>query len=192
MGYWENGGQVANEQDVPSNEFKLYSTGVLPRTGFMDGGRLAFISEILSPDTIQPDTLFRTDLIPVDAHPVAPIGIDPSYEYRNFYLGHTMPLGVEEIHRFTSVVYPELWPGITMWIYSDLHAQRIAFECAPGADLGLIKFQYAGYQSASLDNDGNTIFELGGLEFLFPTPLIYSIANEEALVLTAQTNSSFV
>lgn len=67
VGYWENGGQVADVNEVPMNEVRFYSEGVVPKTCFMNGGHLGLVREVLSPDTILPDTLYRVDLIPVDA-----------------------------------------------------------------------------------------------------------------------------
>ncbi len=79
VGYWQNGGQVADLADNPMNEVRFYSDGVVPRTCFMDGGQLGLVREVLSPDTINPDTLYRVDMIPVDAAPVEPIGSKPPW-----------------------------------------------------------------------------------------------------------------
>lgn len=183
VGYWQNGGQVADLADNPMNEVRFYSDGVVPRTCFMDGGQLGLVREVLSPDTINPDTLYRVDMIPVDAAPVEPIGIEASLEYMNFYLGHTMPNGVEYMHRYRYVVYPDLWPGITMWVYADGHKQRIAFACAPGSDPSVIRFKYVGQEEALLDPDGNAILNVNVGDLMMPAPMIYKVVGNNAVDL---------
>lgn len=54
VGYWQNGGQVVDLEDAPLNDFKFCSDGVLPRTGFLEGGHLAFVREILATDSLSP------------------------------------------------------------------------------------------------------------------------------------------
>ena len=152
----------------------------------MDGGHLGLVQEYLSPDTINPDTLYRVDMIPVDAAPVVPIGLEASVEVMHFYFGHTMPSGVENMHRYRYVVYPELWPGITMWVYADGHKQRIAFACAPGSDPNRIKFKYVGQQVAFLDGEGNTLLDANGGELMMPSPLIYKVVGNTAIDLPEQ------
>jgi hypothetical protein len=183
VGYWQNGGQVADLADNPMNEVRFYSDGVVPRTCFMDGGQLGLVREVLSRDTINPDTLYRVDMIPVDAAPVEPIGIEASLEYMNFYLGHTMPNGVEYMHRYRYVVYPDLWPGITMWVYADGHKQRIAFACAPGSDPSVIRFKYVGQEEALLDPDGNAILNVNVGDLMMPAPMIYKVVGNNAVDL---------
>jgi len=156
----------------------------MPRTGFMDGGHLAFVTEIFAADTTLPDTVFRYDMIPVDANAVIPIALEPSQEYRNFYAGY-MTEGAEEMHRYTYIVYENLWPGITMWVYPDGHDQRIAFVCAPGSDPNLIKFQYVGQESANFDSEGNVQFVLGTMNDDLPAPIIYTVSNGLVTMLSA-------
>lgn len=186
VGYWENGGQVADVNEVPMNEVRFYSEGVVPKTCFMNGGHLGLVREVLSPDTILPDTLYRVDLIPVDASDVEPIGIDASMDYMNFYFGYTMPSGVENMHRYRYVAYPNLWPGITMWVYADGHKQRIAFACAPGSDPSVIKFRYAGQEDAALDSEGNALLDLGYGDMIMSAPMIYKVVGNTTVVLAEE------
>ncbi len=100
VGYWRNGGQVTDLEDVALNDVRFYSDGFSTRTCFMDGGHLGLVREIFSGDTLLPDTLYRVDLVPIDASPVQPIGIGGSVEYMNFYLPHTPEGGAVHIHRY--------------------------------------------------------------------------------------------
>lgn len=183
VGYWENNGQACDLDQNPLPDIRFYSDGVIPKTCFMDGGHLGFVQEYLSPDTIDPDTLWRVDMLPVDAAPVAPIGLEASSEVMHFYFGHTMPNGAENVHRYRFVVYQDLWPGITMWIYPDGHKQRIAFACAPGSDPDVIKFQYVGQQNAMLDGNGNAILAGDVGELMMPAPIIYKVVGNTAIDL---------
>lgn len=186
MGYWENRGQACDLAQVPLNDVRFYSDGVVPKTCFMDGGHLGLVQEYLSPDTINPDTLYRIDMIPIDAASVVPVGMEASAEVMHFYFGHTMPNGAENVHRYQYVVYPELWPGISMWVYPDGHKQRIAFSCAPGSDPDMIKFKYVGQEEASLDGEGNAMLDANVGELMMPAPLIYKVVGNSTVNLPEQ------
>lgn len=182
-GYWSNMGQLTDEEGMPTRDAAFISDGVYPLTYPGNGGRVSFVAGVHSPDSLIPDTLQRWDmqLIGEQAMEVDPVGMGPSSDYRNFYLPHLGEEGATMVRRFQRVVYPGVYLGIDMHLYTGEAGQKMAFVCAPGSDPSRIAMRFDGLRSMRLTDAGDVVFDVLAQEFRLPRLFAYQYERTEVL-----------
>lgn len=159
-GYESNDGQLIGTNGSPVPEIKFLSEGVGTQSYFAKG-TVSFVTvrsnlDTLTPDTITPpDTLYRVDMTFVGGETVAPQASSAYADYRNYYLAHTMPHGVENVFRYRYLLYQGIQPGIDLWLYGGPAGQKYAFVCAPGSDPTRLKLHFDGQSSLGVASDGS-------------------------------------
>lgn len=90
-----------------------------------------------------------------DANPGAPIGLGPSCYESNFFVGEEARwrMGVPS---YSAVRYEDLYDGVDL-IYRWEVGLKADFFLDPGIDPGVIRFQYEGAGTPTIDGDGNLI-----------------------------------
>ena len=64
------------------------------------------------------------------------------------------------------LVYPEVYPGITLTLESHRQSLTYRFDLAPGADPAAIRLRYAGAEDIVVDHDGRALrIRAGGQDF---------------------------
>jgi len=58
------------------------------------------------------------------------------------------------IHTYRRIVYRDLWPGIDLAFYGDVHQLKYEFIVHPGADPAQIRLAYQGAEEVVLDGEG--------------------------------------
>jgi hypothetical protein len=90
----------------------------------------------------------------VGANPqVQPMGQDPTPAVVSYFTGPQAQWRTG-LPTYTSVVYPDLWPGIDLVYSGTVNQLKYTFVVKPGADPGQIKLAYRGATGVGLTDSG--------------------------------------
>lgn len=186
-GYWGNAGQLTDPAGNPTSDAAFYSEGIYPVVFPANGSRVSFTVRSSSNDSLVPDTLLRWDLdfIGSEVQEVDPVGGNPSQDYRNFYFPHCGEAGITGVHRYGYVVYPDVYPGISFYLYTGAMGQKMAWVCEPGSDPQMIGMHFSGLTGLSIAEDGSLQVQVLGQMVQFPHPIGYQYIGD-AIVLVDQ------
>lgn len=155
IGFWENRGQIKNEQGQPVPNVSYYSQGAYPRAYFQKNSRFSLVLQQptgTSPN--DPVMSHRLDIRPYGAASVSPLGNIVKTHYQNFYLPWCGTNGIDHVYGYDWVEYPGVYDLIDMVFYSGSAGQKMAFYCWPGSDPSKIKLQFFGQDSLKVDVAG--------------------------------------
>lgn len=98
-----------------------------------------------------------------NANLTAPIGAEVRDYYLNYYLGHTMPNGVEQVGGYSTVTYPNYFQGIDLRFYGGSAGHKMSFYCQPGSNpQNNLYLRFGGHDSLKVDVDGTLKIYLNG------------------------------
>lgn len=155
IGFWENRGQIKNEQGQPMPNASYYSQGAYPRAYFQKNSLFSLVLQQPT-GTLPNDPVLshRLDIRPYDAASISPIGNIVKTHYQNFYLPWCGTNGIDHVYGYDRVEYPGVYDLIDMVFYSGSGGQKMAFYCWPGSDPNKIKLQLFGQDSLKVDVAG--------------------------------------
>jgi hypothetical protein len=87
-----------------------------------------------------------------------PEGREREGSVKNFFIGNDPQQWATEVKTFTEIICPEIYPGISLRIYTRFHTLKYEFLVQPGADPSRIRMRYAGAENLSL-HEGNLLIK---------------------------------
>ena len=120
----------------------------------------------------------RMEFINSDANTIS--GEEKKLFYCNYFLGNDSHKWASGTGVFGSVMYNNLYPGISAKVFSDMSNVRYDFLIDPNADLSKLKMSFAGQNYLSLKNGELVIHtEIG--DIAQAQPIAYQVINGEKI-----------
>jgi hypothetical protein len=79
------------------------------------------------------------------------------------------------VHRWSRVSYAQVYPGIDLSFYGNQQRLEYDFRLQPNADPAAIRMALGGIESATVDSDGNLVFQISGMEARLLRPVSYQL-----------------
>jgi uncharacterized protein (TIGR03437 family) len=140
-------------------------------------------SAIRNPQSVERWTL-KLDF--VGANPgVRPRGLDPTEAVFSYFKGSREQWRTG-LKTYSSIVYPDLWPGIDLIYAGTANRMKYSFVVKPGADPGQIKLAYRGADEVKINRAGQLEVSapIGG--FLDESPVSYQeVGGRQVEIATA-------
>jgi len=108
-------------------------------------------------DSVSPDLAchaFAVDFVNANPNPIL-IPEHPEAAYRNYFIGNNPKHWAGGVKSFHEVSWQELWPGISLKIYSKPNSLKYDFTLNAGANPNLIRLKYSGQEKLSLTPEGH-------------------------------------
>lgn len=105
---------------------------------------------------------------------VSPITEDKQSGIYNYFIGNDKSKWANNVHRYGSITYPNLYNGIDLKLYSSEDNFKYDFIVQPKADPSVIQFNYDGLDGVSI-KDGNLILSTSIGEMIEQSPYVYQI-----------------
>lgn len=186
--YYENRGQIIDEQGNLHPEIKFYTEKTFPAI-FLADDKVSFVSfwqadTVSSPGAV--DSIARIDMrfvcnkgvLKPTSPLVPPCGEIGSYEqvndHLNYYLAHC-GTGIEDVLGYSRVVYHDAYPDIDVHFYSNAWAPKIYFVVKPGGDPNDILLELEGQDSIKTLTSGSLAVYLRSWSLQFPQAFSYQI-----------------
>jgi len=119
----------------------------------------ALAPDRFAPDRCEPRVLqFSAGF--VGAGPAAPVGLDKSQAYFNYFVGDQANWR-SEVPAYEKVAYLGLYDGVDLVTWGQRTHLKYEFHVAPGADWRQIQVRYEGIQGLSIGEDGSLLVDLG-------------------------------
>ena len=103
-----------------------------------------------------------------------PKSFGKSKEYYNYFLGKDQQHWASGAHAFQGMIYPSIYNGVDLKIYSSGNHLKYDFIVAPGNDPSQITIHYQGADELELDN-GNLSIKTSVAEMIERKPFVYQI-----------------
>ncbi len=107
-----------------------------------------------------------------------PMPFGQSSEYYNYFLGNDEKHWASKAFAYDGFIYPSLYSGVDMKVYSSGEHAKYDFIVAPGADPSPIIIEYMGAKELSLEN-GNLYARTDLVDIIEQRPLAYQVINGE-------------
>lgn len=121
-----------------------------------------------------------------DARDVEPVGRDRLPGTTNHLVGDRDEWATD-VHRYASVVYPSVWPGIDVVVYTtDESALEYDLELAPHADPGAIELAFDGVDDVRVGEDGGLRLSAGETTFTQQAPVAHEGVDGEGVLVEAR------
>ena len=97
----------------------------------------------------------------------------------NYFRGQNPSAWVTNVPTFARVREAGVYPGIDLVYYGDQRQLEYDFAIAPGANPGLIRMRFGGWNSMRLDSAGNLVLETPAGQVIQHKPVVYqTVAGE--------------
>lgn len=180
----ENNGQLRGTDGQPVPHVQFYSTRSLPRAYIQKQARISLVLTAADTNATTLDTLRRLDLQPTGPAAAYPDAI--SYVVKsnvhNFYWPWCGPNGVTDVHSYSGIKYPDMWPYIDMLIYGTKGGQQMSFVIRPGGDPADLQLLFNGQDELGIDVYGYLKLLMSGKEFKFPQAVAYQVNTDNTVV----------
>ncbi|AJQ25637.1 SBBP repeat-containing protein [Pelosinus fermentans] len=104
----------------------------------------------------------------------------------NFFIGNDPAKWRTDLHSYSEVVYPELWPNIDMVFHNTDGVLKYEFIIQPGANVSDIRLTYDGADNLSTDTEGNLIIHTPMGILTEQRPVSYQPDGEQQLPVTTE------
>ncbi|MBS1490111.1 MAG: gliding motility-associated C-terminal domain-containing protein [Bacteroidetes bacterium] len=108
-----------------------------------------------------------------------PFGRHP--EYFNYFLGSSPFQWQSNVKGYDGVVYPDIYCGIDLKVYSEGSSIKYDFIISPGADPKIIRWKYDGAEPTT--EDGNITIKTPLGSIYEQKPLAYQVINQEKVYI---------
>jgi len=105
------------------------------------------------------------------------IGLNPVNGTANYYYGSDSSAWKNGINLTTEVQYTELYPGIALNLSGKGGNLKSEYVVQAGADPAVIKLEYSGQDSLSLNQSGDLIIKTAGRDIVDQAPVAYQVIN---------------
>ncbi|MGL5892829.1 MAG: hypothetical protein ACRC3B_23245, partial [Bacteroidia bacterium] len=109
---------------------------------------------------------------------VVPVGL--RNEYSNYFIGNNPDKWAGNVARYNSVIYQQLYPGISFKAYSSGVNFKYDFQLNAGADASLIKLRYEGINIA-LNSNGNLELNAHSGAITEQAPVAWQVVNGKTI-----------
>jgi hypothetical protein len=119
--------------------------------------------------------VFRLDFAGASASP-AVSGVDPLPSHSNYLVGNNPANWRRNVSQYDTVQYGNLYPGIDLLYHSQTAGNRqLEWDLVvqPGADSSVVRLNWQGLQSVSLDGRGNLLLRTAGGTLVEQAPVLY-------------------
>jgi hypothetical protein len=119
--------------------------------------------------------VFRLDFAGASASPVV-TGLHPMLSQSNYVVGRNPANWRRNIPEYDTVQYGSIYPGIDLLYHSQAAGNRqLEWDLVvqPGADPSVVRLNWQGLQSVSLDGRGNLVLRTGGGTLVEQAPVLY-------------------
>jgi len=117
----------------------------------------------------------HVDFIGANQHAI-PLPFGKSTEYYNYFLGSDEKRWTSKAFAYDGFIYPSLYTGIDMKVYSSGEHAKYDFIIAPGADVSPITIEYQGADALTLEN-GNLYARTALAEIIEQRPFAFQFIN---------------
>jgi hypothetical protein len=182
-GLWENTGWVIDTQGDLRQDVQYVTEGAQPRAYIRRGGKISFVLASVDTTSSTLDTLRRLDMELVGEgalHPDAVSFLQKGY-MQNFYLPHCGQDGVTNVRGYSRILYPSVYHGIDMWMYSGQRGQKLMFVIQPGAHPADLQMQFTGQDQMDVDVLGWLKMQLGNKWIRLPQAVAYQYNNNNEI-----------
>jgi len=115
----------------------------------------------------------------LDSNPDAEIiGEGKLPHYYNYFLGNDHSKWAKRVANYSSVVYKNIYPSIDLKYYGNGNSIKYDFIVHPGSDPSVIKIQYEGIKSLSVNEKGKLIVSTSYREIIENNPVIFQAKSE--------------
>lgn len=176
ISYWPSTGQYTDMQGAQIQGLRFVSDGSYPALLLHRASLVSMVMD--APDTVPGFARkTRVDFKPVGerAAEVEPVGRVMRENFRNYYLPHTMPNGVEEVYGYSEVLYADIFPGIDMRFYGTGLGQKLSFICWPESNPEELMLQFLGLDSLGLTVDSLLRLYIGEEFVDLPEAVAYQV-----------------
>lgn len=174
-GLWENTGWVIGTDGQPREDIQFVTEGAQPRAYIRKGGKVSFVVASVDATSSTLDTLRRLDMELVGEgaqHPDAISFIEKGYQ-QNFYLPHCGTNGITGVRGYNRILYPQVYAGVDMWVYSGALGQKMMFVIAPGSSPAAVQMQFTGQDNMDVDVNGWLRMQVYNKWFALPEAVAY-------------------
>ncbi|MCB9198086.1 MAG: T9SS type A sorting domain-containing protein [Flavobacteriales bacterium] len=180
----ENKGQVRDENGNAYNDVRFVSNGGYPNVIAFDN-KLSFLELAIDTVDVTPDTSSRVDFRFKSDFAVNLKGVPMnSLKYRQNYYKDYAPMGIEGCSSFEGMNYPNIWNGISAYLYSGLEGSKVAFTIEAGANPNDIVLELHGQDNILVSSSGDLVVETGLDGWSFVEPIAYQVdANDNIINL---------
>ncbi len=182
-GLWENTGWVIDTQGDLREDVQYVTEGAQPRAYIRRGGKISFVLASVDTTSSTLDTLRRLDMELVGEgaqHPDAVSFLQKGY-MQNFYLPHCGQEGVTNVRGYNRILYPGIYQGIDMWMYSGQLGQKLMFVIHPGAHPADLQMQFTGQDQMDVDMLGWLKLQMGNKWIRLPQAVAYQYDNNNMI-----------
>jgi hypothetical protein len=182
-GLWENTGWVIDTQGDLRQDVQYVTEGAQPRAYLRRDGKISFVLASVDTTSSTLDTLRRLDMELVGEgalHPDAVPFLQKGY-MQNFYLPHCGQEGVTNVRGYNRILYPGVYHGIDMWMYSGQRGQKLMFVIQPGAHPADLQMQFTGQDQMDVDVLGWLKMQLGNKWIRLPQAVAYQYNNNNVI-----------
>ena len=95
----------------------------------------------------------------------------------NYFIGNNPSQWHTNVENYGQVQYQNVYPGINLLYHGNQHQLEYDFDVAPGANPGLIKLDFQGQTSISLDFQGDLVLHSALGDVLQDAPVVYQEVN---------------
>ncbi len=165
-----------------ANEVVAYTTGTVPQLYMMKQTMMRLVWRDLDtiPSTV--DTIYAMDVSLLGSIKKDPVQVVQKDFHYNFYLPHCPPGGVEFVEGYHRSVYPGVYEGIDMHIYSGSLGMKLAFVIHPGADPTDLRLKFSGLDSLRYDILGSIRAMLKDKYIRLPEAVAYQLDANDNII----------
>ncbi len=120
------------------------------------------------------------------AAPSSPTGSRQQKGYTNYLLGNDPARWRSHVPSYSTVTYPDLYPGIDLEITSAMGALKYNFLVAAGADPGQIAIAYSGTDGIGVDRKGNLVVRTSVRDIVELRPYAYQLVGGKEVEIPSQ------
>jgi len=107
--------------------------------------------------------------------------------YRNYFLGNDSTKWVSKLHSYASVIYPNFYPDIDLFLNGSDEMFKYSFVVAPNASPDAIAWTVDGADAILIDREGNLIIETSLARITELSPKAWNLKNGKKIPI----NTSF-
>ncbi|MCK4302193.1 MAG: SBBP repeat-containing protein, partial [candidate division Zixibacteria bacterium] len=137
-----------------------------------------------SSDTVE-TIVIKAAIVGGNSHPPV-TGAEPMGALSNYMLGADQDNWYTQVPNFREVIYEQIYPGIDLKFKGRFGHMEYDFLIAAGADPDLIRIQYQGVDSLSINENGDLVILCSLGELIELRPVTYQLDGETMVSIDAE------
>jgi hypothetical protein len=136
------------------------------------------------PDSVE-QMVVKATFVGANANPIV-VGKERMDYKCNYFIGHDPDEWHTDVPNYRVVIYEEVYDGIDLKYYGNGRQMEYDFIVSPGADVSLIKIEYEGVESVSINYKGELVVKTNWGEVIEQRPVIYQIDNSSRVTVAGE------